>query len=57
MTPTEIQICYWPDGTWCYRHELEQMSHMSDDFARTSLPAETSEDQIAAYVELRLKRA
>ena len=51
MTPDEIQICYWPAGTWCYRHELEQMTHMSDDFARTSLPAETSEDQISAYVE------
>lgn len=24
-------IFVWPDGTWCYRDELEQVSHMSDD--------------------------
>lgn len=23
----------WPDGTYCERHELEQMNHMSDDYA------------------------
>lgn len=22
----------WADGTWCYREELEQMTHMSDDY-------------------------
>lgn len=22
----------WPDGTWCYRHQLAEMAHMSDDF-------------------------
>ena len=22
----------WPDGTWCYRYEHPEMSHMSDDF-------------------------
>ena len=22
----------WPDGTMCYREELEEMGHMSDDF-------------------------
>lgn len=25
-------ICLWPDGTWCYRHELWEMTHMSDDY-------------------------
>lgn len=25
-------ILLWPDGTWCYRHELAEMSHKSDDF-------------------------
>jgi hypothetical protein len=25
-------IFVWPDGTMCYRHELEQRSHMSDDY-------------------------
>ena len=22
----------WADGTYCVRHELEQMTHMSDDY-------------------------
>lgn len=25
-------VLVWPDGTWCYRHELHEMSHMSDDY-------------------------
>ena len=25
-------ILLWPDSTWCFRHELSQYSHMSDDY-------------------------
>lgn len=25
-------ILVWSCGTWCYREELNQMSHMSDDY-------------------------
>lgn len=25
-------VMAWPDGTWCYRFELWEMTHMSDDF-------------------------
>jgi hypothetical protein len=25
-------ICVWADDTWCYRYEVEEMSHMSDDY-------------------------
>lgn len=25
-------IIVWPCATWCYREELSQMSHMSDDY-------------------------
>lgn len=25
-------VILWPDGTWCYRHDLEDYSHMSDDY-------------------------
>lgn len=25
-------ILVWPCGTWCYREELNQMSHLSDDY-------------------------
>lgn len=51
-----VEICYWPNGVWCYRHELEQMSHMSDDFNRASLPEDLSEEQIDEYVEWALKK-
>lgn len=37
LTPKEDDILEWPDGTWCYRSELEEMSHMSDDY--TTIPA------------------
>lgn len=56
MTPDEIQICYWPDGTWCYRHELEQMGHMSDDFAQAELPEGSDEESIEKYVEEAVKK-
>jgi hypothetical protein len=25
-------IMVWPDGTWCYREDLRDMTHMSDDY-------------------------
>ena len=25
-------ILRWSDGTWCYRYELGEMTHMSDDY-------------------------
>ena len=25
-------VILWPDNTWCYRYELHQMQHMSDDY-------------------------
>lgn len=30
-TATE-DICVWPDRTWCYRYELREMNHKSDDY-------------------------
>jgi len=33
MNNADIEDIYlWPDGTWCYRYELEEMLHMSDDY-------------------------
>lgn len=26
-------VLVWSDGTWCYRYELCEMTHMSDDFS------------------------
>jgi len=31
MTSKE-DIILWSDNTWCYREELHEMNHMSDDF-------------------------
>ena len=25
-------VIVWPCGDWCYRYELEEMSHKSDDY-------------------------
>lgn len=37
MDMTELQtdledLIVWPDGTNCFRYELHEMTHMSDDF-------------------------
>ncbi len=36
QAPDSEDILLWPDDmtgpTWCWRHELSEMSHMSDDF-------------------------
>lgn len=50
-----IHICFWPDGTWCYRHELEQMTHMSDDFSRADLPEDWDEGRIDEFVQKEIK--
>lgn len=25
-------LILWPDGTWCFKSELHEYSHMSDDY-------------------------
>jgi hypothetical protein len=30
--PSGCDILVWADNTWCYRSELSEMSHMSDDY-------------------------
>lgn len=32
FTPSAYDVILWPCGTWVYRHELEWMTHKSDDF-------------------------
>lgn len=46
----EIVVLYWPNGTWCYRWELEQMSHMSDDYTEVKVPAFYGYDDIEEEV-------
>lgn len=30
--PDPEDVILWPDYTWCWRHELSEMNHKSDDF-------------------------
>lgn len=32
MTTDFEDILIWSDDTWCYRYELHEMNHMSDDY-------------------------
>jgi hypothetical protein len=47
LTAHSDDIIEWPDGTLCYRHELGEMNHMSDDY--TVVPVET--ERWAALIE------
>jgi len=37
LEQSQDDILEWPDGTICFRYELEEMGHMSDDY--TTVPA------------------
>ena len=30
--PCSDDLILWPCGTWCYRHELSEFTHKSDDY-------------------------
>lgn len=32
MIQDNEDVLVWPDETWCYRYELSEMNHMSDDY-------------------------
>ena len=39
-----ITICEWPDGTWCYREDLEEyLTWHSDDFMYKTMSEEEFE--------------
>lgn len=31
-SPSNDDVFIWPCGTWCYRSELSEFTHKSDDF-------------------------
>lgn len=37
-------IVVWPDDTWCYRHDLPTMNHMSDDYEVISISTTEAQD-------------
>ena len=41
----------WSDYTWCYREELEQMAHMSDDFRIIYVDTQEYEEFWNSYLE------
>lgn len=49
MTTQTIYI--WPDNSWCYREDLEDMlSFNSDDFMRIEMPESFDDAQVALEV-------
>ena len=48
-----VYIAVWADleKTWCYLDELEQMTHMSDDYVTKELPITVeTEDDLLAFI-------
>lgn len=47
LTPHTDDLLEWPDEACCYRHELPEMTHRSDDYV--TIPAYTPqwEDKVA----------
>ena len=37
-------IIVWPDDTWCHRHDLPTMNHMSDDYQTISISTTEAEE-------------
>ena len=47
-----IEIYVWADGTWCEKDELEEMSHMSDDYRIEALSYIEYEDLLEGKLVL-----
>lgn len=43
-------VCVWWCGTWCHGSDIEQFTHMSDDWVKMWVPVELSDDEIDAWV-------
>lgn len=39
-------IYIWPDNAWCHAHELEGMSHKSDDYRYVHLDDDMDDNDI-----------
>ena len=56
-SPDDVQVvCYWSNAVWCYRHELDQMGHMSDDYATVELPADLDGYEIDHAIHERVSQ-
>jgi hypothetical protein len=45
----------WADGTWCFRTELYEMNHMSDDYI--VIPAFTLDWEVFLHIAAEIDRA
>jgi hypothetical protein len=45
-----MRVYYWPDGTWCYPHELPGMRHKSDDYCVYLARYEDSDEDIDSCI-------
>jgi len=50
----KIQIYVWPDGTWCYQHNLLEYAYKSDDYINLTVDnnESTIEEAVTAYVSI-----
>lgn len=48
--PDNMNICIWPDDTWCMESDLEMYGWTSDDYAIVSIPVELTLDEVHALV-------
>lgn len=47
MTQTDLEdILLWPDGVWCYRYELKDITHKSNDYEVLYFDSEKYDDFI-----------
>jgi len=46
----DMEICVWADGTWCWLDEVNEMTHMSDDYVILSADCDSHADHIAEQV-------
>lgn len=49
---TDVQTIFaWPDGTWCFKDELHEMHHMSDDFVFDRVPTDIDPNEVEDMYE------
>ena len=51
----KIKIIFWPDGTWCYQEELENIAWKFDDYSVTFVSEGLGPEAISRFVDGKLK--
>ena len=46
-----MKVIVWADGTWCFDEELEEMTHLSDDYMSIELPDNSTLDEVCYAAE------